>query len=257
MIPVLKTVTDCRDLRQSTAGQTIGLVPTMGHLHAGHEALIRRSVAENDVTVVSIYVNAKQFNRVEDFESYPITLAEDLKCLEDWGASAVFLPDEPTMYPDAYALRVHEVVESQRMEGAHRPGHFEAVLTVVMKLFHLVQPQRAYFGEKDYQQYRLIAQMVEAFFMPVEVVPCPTVRNDLGVAHSSRNSRLSVQARKHLAHFSECLQSSSQDDEVIDQLVALGFEVEYVATHEGRRYAAVQLEGVRLIDNVPRAQEVM
>jgi len=155
------------------------------------------------------------------------------------------------MYPDAYRFKVSESQDSLSMEGAQRPGHFDGVLTVVLKLLNLSGAQRAYFGEKDYQQLRLVKGMVEAFFLPVEIVACETARADDGLALSSRNRRLSEAGRKKAAVFPRVLTAASTHEEATSELREAGFEVEYVVDQEGRRFGAVKLEGVRLIDNWP------
>ncbi|OEH46993.1 Pantothenate synthetase [Legionella parisiensis] len=161
----------------------------MGNLHAGHASLFLTSKKENDHTASSLFINPTQFNQAEDFKHYPRTLDADLKIMEDSGVDFCILPDEKSIYADGYNYQVHEHQLCQLMEGAHRPGHFNGVLTVVMKLLNLVKPHRAYFGEKDYQQYSLIHGMAKAFFMDTEIKACPTIREASGLAYSSRNNR--------------------------------------------------------------------
>lgn len=228
----------------------LGFVPTMGALHAGHMSLVQRSVAENAKTVVSVFVNPTQFNDPNDLKSYPRTLDEDAARLERIGADYLFLPDRDTIYPDDYRFRLSEHELSTQLCGAHRPGHFEGVLTVVMRLLNIICPHRAYFGEKDYQQYRLVADMVEAFFMDVEIRPCPIVRDGDGVALSSRNALLSAEGRKRAAEFAAILREGDSAESVRTQLHERGIETEYVEDWSGRRLAAVVIDGVRLIDNV-------
>jgi pantoate--beta-alanine ligase len=250
MTPIVDLV-EWRRLRDGLGDATVGLVPTMGALHDGHLALIRRSAAENDVTVVSVFVNATQFNSAADLEGYPRTLAEDVRLAAAAGADHVLAPNDAAIYPDGYRYRVTEGEIAAVLEGMHRPGHFDGVLTVVLKLFNLVRPHRAYFGEKDYQQYLLVRGMAEALLLPVSVVPCPTVRDADGLALSSRNVRLSQAARAHAALLPAILGSAPSPEEARQRLVEAGFEVEYVAEAWGRRLAAVVLDGVRLIDNLP------
>ena len=237
---------------------TVGFVPTMGALHAGHSALLQRSVAETDHTVLSIYVNPTQFNNAGDLTSYPSTLAEDLAIADELGVSAVLLPDFEQIYPDGYRYQVVEDSFSRELCGAHRPGHFTGVLTVVMKLLNLVRPARAYFGEKDYQQYLLIRDMAEAFFLDTEIVPCPTVREASGLALSSRNANLDDAAHKLAPVLVDCLKSEASDEAVVARLTDYGFLVDYVVSREGRRFGAASLQAgehsVRLIDNVPLSQ---
>jgi pantoate--beta-alanine ligase len=238
-------------LRENLAGAAVGFVPTMGALHDGHLALIRRSAAENDLTVVSVFVNATQFNNPGDLAGYPRILDTDCRLAAAAGADHVLAPDHASIYPDGYRYRVTEGETSAMLEGAHRPGHFDGVLTVVLKLLNLVRPRRAYFGEKDYQQYLLVCGMVEALLLPVDIVPCPTVRDADGLALSSRNVRLSPDARAQAALLPAILADARSSEEARRRLLEAGFEVDYVAEAWGRRLAAVVLDGVRLIDNLP------
>ncbi len=240
-----------RRLRASLGDATVGFVPTMGALHDGHLALIRRSAAENDVTVASVFVNSTQFSSAADLEAYPRPLAADLRLAAAAGADHVLAPGHASIYPDGYRYRVTEGEVAAVLEGVHRPGHFDGVLTVVLKLLNLVRPHRAYFGEKDYQQYLLVRGMIDALLLPVEVVPCPTVRDADGLALSSRNLRLSALARSRAALLPAILGSAPSPEEARQRLVEAGFEVEYVAEAWGRRLAAVVIDGVRLIDNLP------
>lgn len=239
--------------RRAVTG-TVGLVPTMGALHAGHASLIERSTAECDFTVVSIYLNPTQFNNPSDLANYPRTLETDLAMAQELGVHAVITPTYEALYPDDFRFRVDETSFSRELCGAHRPGHFTGVLTVVMKLLNLVRPHRAYFGEKDYQQYLLIRDMAQAFFLDTEIVPCPTVREPDGLARSSRNALLEPEGRRLAAEFPRLLRSASPDDHVREQLARAGFDVDYVTTRDGRRFGAVTVHGrerdVRLIDNV-------
>jgi pantoate--beta-alanine ligase len=169
---------------------TLGFVPTMGALHEGHLSLVRRSGSENDRTLVSIFVNPTQFDDPADLARYPRTLDADLAALRAEETDFVLLPRAEDFYRDGFQYRVTESRLSTILEGVHRPGHFDGVLTVVMKLLQVAQPDRAYFGEKDWQQLTLVRGMVEAFFVPVMVVACPTVREADGLALSSRNRNL-------------------------------------------------------------------
>lgn len=231
------------------AGRTVGFVPTMGALHRGHGALLERARRENDVVVLSIFVNPTQFNDQQDLTNYPRTLPGDLALAEGF-ADWVLVPTANAIYPDAYRYRVTETALSLKYEGAHRPGHFDGVLTVVLKLLNLVAPHRAYFGDKDWQQLQLVRDMVADFFLPVEIVSCPTVRDVDGLALSSRNRRLSPGARAQAAAFPRILQESPDAQQAAQRLAQEGFTVDYVADHEGSRVAAIRLEGVRLIDHV-------
>ena len=174
---------------------SIGFVPTMGNLHIGHASLFTKSTQENDCTIASVFINPTQFNQTADFTHYPRTLDDDLELLEKNGVDYCLLPDEKTIYADGYRYQMDENIYSNQMEGLHRPGHFKGVLTVVMKLLNLAKPNRAYFGEKDYMQLQLIRDMTTAFFMDIEIIGCPTVREASGLAYSSRNGRLTMEQR--------------------------------------------------------------
>lgn len=249
---VVATVAEWRALRASAdwAGRSIGFVPTMGALHAGHEALLARARAENQRVVLSVFVNPTQFNDPADLVRYPRTLAADVALARPY-VDAVLAPTAEEFYPDGYRYRVSETELSRHWEGAHRPGHFDGVLTVVLKLFNVVQPCRAYFGEKDWQQLQLVREMTRAFMLPLEVVACATVRAEDGLALSSRNQRLSPLGRAHAAAFPRILRAAADADAAATALRGKGFEVDYVADVDGVRLGAVRLEGVRLIDNVP------
>lgn len=252
MIPVCRNISEWMDFRSRyLEGHSLGFVPTMGGLHEGHSSLVRRSLGENEFTVVSIFLNRTQFNNASDYETYPANFEQDLALLEELGVNAVFAPGFDMMYPDSYRYKVSESEDSLSMEGTQRPGHFDGVLTVVLKLLNLSGAQRAYFGEKDYQQLRLVKGMVEAFFLPIEIVACETARAEDGLALSSRNRRLSDVARKQAAVFPKILTTAPTSEEAIRELSESGFEVEYVLDEGGRRFGAVSLEGVRLIDNWP------
>jgi pantoate--beta-alanine ligase len=230
-------------------GGKVGFVPTMGALHAGHRALLERARAENDRVVLSIFVNPTQFNDPADLTRYPRTPEADLALAEGL-VDCVLAPPAGELYADDYRYRVTETELSLRWEGAHRPGHFDGVLTVVLKLLNLVQAHRAYFGEKDWQQLQLVRGMAQAFFLPVEIVACPTERAADGLALSSRNQRLSPAGRVQAAAFPKILRESPTAAAAVPLLQAAGFGVDYVADHEAVRLGAVRLEGIRLIDNV-------
>lgn len=231
------------------AVQRVGFVPTMGALHAGHRSLVEQARAENDRVVLSIFVNPTQFNDPADLAKYPRTLEADLELVGPL-VTDVIIPPAESLYTDGYRYRVTETTLSRELEGAHRPGHFDGVLTVVLKLLNLVQPHRAYFGEKDWQQLELIRGMAHALFLPCEIVPCATVRADDGLALSSRNARLSPAGRVRAVKFPETLRSAPSATQAAEELAVAGFGVDYVEDREGVRLGAVRIEGVRLIDNV-------
>lgn len=248
---IITNINEWREIRKQLQNKSIGFIPTMGNLHAGHASLCERSLDENDVTVVSIFINSVQFNQVSDFELYPRTLSEDSKLLTSLNVDYLFLPDYQTMYPDNYQIQLSETHLSNELEGEFRPGHFTGVLTIVLKLLNLVKPKYAYFGEKDYQQFLLVKKMQEALFLPTEIIACPTIRAEDGLAMSSRNSRLTASQRKKAAHFSRLLQSSLPIPKIMAELAALGFKIDYIKEQWQRRLGAVWLDDVRLIDNVP------
>lgn len=193
---VTEHIPEIRAIRWADPTATWGLVPTMGYLHAGHISLVERARAENDRVAVSIFVNPAQFNNPDDLATYPRNLSQDLALLEKAGADLVWTPAPEQVYPAGYQTYV-EVEEATRpLEGAHRPGHFRGVTTVVAKLFNVFQPQRAYFGQKDAQQAVVITQMVRDLNFNLDVVICPIVREADGLAMSSRNANLSPEARQ-------------------------------------------------------------
>lgn len=248
MPKILRELADFRHWRASLQNQSLGAVFTMGALHKGHGRLMERSVSENDVTVVTLFVNPTQFNHPADFAHYPKTWEADLALAVSMGVDVVFAPSYEALYPDDYRYRLTEGEISLPMEGAHRPGHFDGVLTVVMKLLNLCKPRRAYFGQKDYQQVLLAKGMVEAFFMDIEIVGVPTVREEDGLACSSRNLRLTPAQRELAPRFAQALREGAA---AVRALEKEGFEVEYVQEFRGHRLGAVRLGEVRLIDNVP------
>ncbi len=229
---------------------SIGFVPTMGHLHTGHASLMGASLRENDLTVTSIYVNRTQFNNREDFELYPRSLDSDLEILEKNGVTHCIIPSEEDIYPDDFRYRLTENRRSDMMEGRFRPEHFTGVLTIVMKLFQLVRPHRCYLGEKDYQQYTLIRDMANSFFMDIDIIACPTIRESSGLPYSSRNSRMSAEGKSLANEFARVFhQRQLSCEAIMQQLMKLGIAVDYVEEHEQRRYTAVKIGGIRLIDN--------
>ena len=192
---VVKTISEVRELRTKLVG-SVGLVPTMGYLHEGHLALVRRARAENSTVVVSIFVNPTQFGPGEDLATYPRDLDRDLELLEQEKADIVFIPSGEEMYPRGFSTWVDLERVTERLEGASRPGHLRGVATVVAKLFNIIQPTRAYFGQKDAEQAVVIKKMIADLNMNLEVVVVPTVRESDGLAMSSRNSYLNSEERQ-------------------------------------------------------------
>jgi pantoate--beta-alanine ligase len=258
------------------AGRTIGCVPTMGALHAGHGSLIHRSAEAGDFIVVTIFVNPIQFDRREDYDAYAISLPADAEFCGRHGAGAVFAPPVEEMYPEGFATTVEVAALAQNLCGAFRPGHFRGVATVVAKLLNVVQPDTAYFGEKDAQQLAIIRQMTADLNLPVRIVGVPTVREDDGLALSSRNRRLNEEERRMAPLLFRALEAGRQKiaegerDPAIVRRTALAmlkhqpaWRVEYIEVVDARRMQAVDtiredvriaaaawLGSTRLIDNV-------
>ncbi len=195
---VVKTIQEVRDIVKAwrREGLTVGLVPTMGYLHEGHQSLIARSVAENDRTVVSVFVNPIQFGPTEDLEAYPRDLERDKALVERTGGDLVFNPEPQEMYPPHFTTFVDTTETTELLCGARRAGHFRGVCTVVTKLLNIVKPDRAYFGQKDAQQLSTVRRMVRDLDMDVEIVPCPIICEEDGLAKSSRNTYLNAEERK-------------------------------------------------------------
>ena len=266
-------------LRDALGAEAPGLVPTMGALHDGHRALIRRSVAENRRTVVSIFVNPTQFGEAADLIAYPRDLERDAALAAAAGADLIFAPAVDEVYVPGFATVVEVGGLDARWEGAARPGHFRGVATVVTILLNLVQPARSYFGEKDYQQLLIVRRLHADLALPGQVVACPTVRDADGLALSSRNARLSPEDRGRAAAVPRALdrmaEAAATGETDVAGLIAAGREelagveratVEYLAVVDGatlepiarlhpgaRALVAVRLGGVRLIDNVALA----
>jgi pantoate--beta-alanine ligase len=252
MTKVIKKVKDFIKLRDGNLflNKSVGFVPTMGALHEGHIALIKKSLKQNDITIVSIFVNPTQFNNLEDLNNYPKTFDKDLQILKKLNVDYLFNPIYSEIYSDGYKYRIIETDFSKHLCGKFRPGHFEGVLTIVMKLLNIVKPDKAYFGEKDYQQLQLVKGMVKAFFINTKIISHPTVRTKEGLALSSRNLRLNEEQLKVAAEFPRLLKSGLSIKKIKSQLKKLGFEVEYIEKFGDRIFGAVYLENIRLIDNV-------
>ncbi len=203
----IKELNDCL-AKKRLNNKHIGFVPTMGALHEGHLSLVKQCVAENEVCVVSVFVNPTQFNDIRDLETYPRTLEKDCALLEPSGCNYVFAPTVEEMYPEADTREFDFGTISSVMEGAHRPGHFNGVAQIVSKLFDAVKPDNAYFGEKDFQQIAVIRAMVKQLVMPVNVVSCPIVREADGLALSSRNVRLTAEQRQKAPLIAHTLKES-------------------------------------------------
>jgi pantoate--beta-alanine ligase len=277
----MKVIHTIKDLQAELSvlkaqGKKVGLVPTMGALHAGHASLVKRSVNENEVTVVSVFVNPTQFNDKNDLVKYPRTLDADCKLLEACGATYTFAPSVEEMYPEPDTRQFSYAPLDTVMEGAFRPGHFNGVCQIVSKLFEAVKPHRAYFGEKDFQQLAIIHEMVRQMQFDLEIVGCPIVREEDGLALSSRNARLSAEERENALKISQTLFKSrtfaathtvSETQKFVEDAIAAapGLRLEYFEIVDGNTlqkvgnwdqtsYAVgcitVFCGDVRLIDNI-------
>ncbi len=258
-----------------TAGEGVAVVPTMGALHDGHLSLARTACKAGDKVVVTIFVNPKQFNNPEDLAKYPRTEEADAAMLAPVGVDVIYLPSVDEVYPPGFSTNVTVGDVSKSLEGEFRPGHFDGVATIVAKLFLMTQADRAYFGEKDYQQLMVVRKMARDLNMPIDVIGCPTLREPGGLAMSSRNARLSAEERATAPALHIALQNASAAilagapvsttlDTARQQLVAAGFgPVEYVELRSSaalepmmvldrpaRLLAAAWLGKVRLIDNI-------
>lgn len=229
-------------------GKSIGLVPTMGALHEGHASLVRRSVEENDVTVVSIFLNPTQFNDKKDLEKYPRTLDADCALLEEHGVQIVFAPSVEEIYPEEDTRVFSYPPTDSVMEGAMRPGHFNGVCQIVSKLFTYAEPDKAYFGEKDYQQIAVIRRMVAALGFKIRIVPCPVVREESGLAMSSRNTLLTQDERALAANIYRVLKESLNLNKgvsetqrfVVDTINGInGLKVQYYSIVDGETLADI------------------
>ncbi len=226
------------------AGKSVGLVPTMGALHEGHASLVRRSVKDNDVTVVSVFVNPTQFNDKNDLKNYPRDLDADCRLLDECKADYVFAPEVEDMYPVPDTRQFEYPPVSTVMEGAHRPGHFNGVCQVVSRLFYIVRPDRAYFGEKDWQQIAVVKAMVRHLRLPVQIVECPIVREADDLARSSRNTLLAPDERAIAPAIFKALKESVEyakshtlkqtHDKVVSDIDSVeGLRVEYFSIVDG------------------------
>ncbi|GAA9070261.1 pantoate--beta-alanine ligase [Helicobacter pylori] len=228
---VLETIATLREYRKSLK-ESVGFVPTMGALHKGHQSLIERSLEENSHTIVSVFVNPTQFGANEDFNAYPRPLEKDLALCEGLGVNAVFLPKTSEMYPYEIEQRLKLYAPkflSQSLEGVMREGHFDGVVQVVLKLFHLVHPTRAYFGKKDAQQLLIIEHLVKDLLLDIEIAPCEIVRDDDSLALSSRNVYLNAAQRKQALAIPKALENIKQaidkGEKACEKLKKIGLEI--------------------------------
>jgi pantoate--beta-alanine ligase len=272
---ILKTIAEVKEFIHLN-DMPSGFVPTMGALHEGHLTLVRKAKSENPLCTVSIFVNPIQFNDPEDFKKYPRNFETDLEMLEKAGCDLVFLPTTEEMYPEPDDREYHFGSLEEVMEGLHRPGHFRGVAVVVRRLFEIMEPVRAYFGEKDFQQLMIVKMLVENLKMPIDIIPCDIVREPDGLAMSSRNTRLDGDARKaaplifRTLNAMKEMKNNLQPSELIEWATDLinatpPLEVEYIEiadsqsllpirkwnqSSDPRVFAAVWADNVRLIDNI-------
>lgn len=278
MTPIYRSVADLRQAARGwkAAGQTIGVVPTMGALHEGHLSLARRARAECDRVITTIFVNPKQFNNPEDLKKYPRTLEADAALLGTVPVDGIFAPAVEEVYPDGFITTVTMTGVAQPLEGHMRPGHFDGVATVVTKLFGMTLADKGYFGQKDWQQLQVVLRLVRDLNIPVQVVGCETIREADGLAMSSRNVRLTEGGRVKASVLYAAITAAADDiragqsdrmaiREAAEAIRAAGFDrVEYIelrdaetlmpsddVTRPRRMLAACWLDGVRLIDNIP------
>ncbi|MGB6037721.1 MAG: pantoate--beta-alanine ligase [Cryomorphaceae bacterium] len=242
---VIRKASEMTSLAEKLSDKSIGFVPTMGALHKGHLSLVKKSSSENDITVVSIFVNPTQFNDPKDFERYPREVEQDLDLLKQVEVDYVFLPSSEEIYPqkDEYHYELGEI--SLKMEGAFRPGHFNGVASVVKRLFEIVKPNRAYFGLKDFQQFRIIQELNIKFNLGVDVIGCETIRDEDGLAFSSRNTLLSEENRKLAVNLSKALRLMAENSSSMNHS-----ELENLGKHYLQNYPEIDVEYVKVVDPV-------
>ena len=269
---VVHTVEEIKQKRLEFSQRKIGFVPTMGALHEGHLALVKKCKSESELSIVSIFVNPTQFNDNKDLEKYPNTIEADLKFLEQMGVDIVFIPKYEDLYQNEQKLAVNIAEIEQKMEGSKRPGHFDGVIRVLSIFFNVIKPNYAYFGEKDYQQVLVVQQLINQHFPTISLIKCPTIREPNGLAKSSRNKLLSESAFNRsgeiyitLKWIKENITAQSINSILDDGRRKLSerFEVEYLelrnennleetsnSLENSRLFVAVQIESIRLIDNI-------
>ena len=254
---VVKTIKEVREIvggwRQE--GLSVGLVPTMGYLHEGHQSLIKKSASQNDRTVVSVFVNPIQFGPNEDLEAYPRDLNRDIKAVEEAGGDLIFNPEPSEMYPGHFTSFIDTTETTELLCGAVRPVHFRGVCTVVGKLFNIVTPDRAYFGQKDAQQLATIRRFVRDLNFPLEIIACPIVREDDGLAKSSRNTDLNAEERqaalilsKSLKKGKEAIESGEKDAKTIIAIIKNSLQSEPLARID--YVEVVDFENIQRVDKI-------
>lgn len=269
---VVHTVEEIKQKRLEFSQRKIGFVPTMGALHEGHLALVKKCKSESELSIVSIFVNPTQFNDNKDLEKYPNTIEADLKFLEQMGVDIVFIPKYEDLYQNEPKLAVNIAEIEQKMEGSKRPGHFDGVIRVLSIFFNLIKPNYAYFGEKDYQQVLVVQKLINQHFPTISLIKCPTIREPNGLAKSSRNKLLSESAFNRSGEIYSTLKwikeniTAQSINSILDdgrRKLSERFEVEYLelrnennleetsnSLENSRLFVAVQIESIRLIDNI-------
>ena len=269
---VVHTVEEIKQKRLEFSQRKIGFVPTMGALHEGHLALVKKCKSESELSIVSIFVNPTQFNDNKDLEKYPNTIEADLKSLEQMGIDIVFIPKYEDLYQNEQKLAVNIAEIEQKMEGSKRPGHFDGVIRVLSIFFNLIKPNYAYFGEKDYQQVLVVQKLINQHFPIISLIKCPTIREPNGLAKSSRNKLLSESAFNRSGEIYSTLKwikeniTAQSINSILDdgrRKLSERFEVEYLelrnennleetsnSLENSRLFVAVQIESIRLIDNI-------
>lgn len=254
---LVHTIKEVREIVASwrKEGLTVGLVPTMGFLHEGHQSLIRKSVSQNDRTVVSVFVNPIQFGPNEDLEAYPRDINRDMKAVEDAGGDLIFNPEPAEMYPGHFTSFIDTTETTELLCGAVRPIHFRGVCTVVGKLFNIVCPDRAYFGQKDAQQLATIKRFVRDLNFPLEIVPCPIIREDDGLAKSSRNTYLNPEERqaalilsKSLALGKAAIENGERDAKAVIDIITSNLQTEPLARID--YVEVVDFENIQRVDKI-------
>ena len=235
-----------------SCSKTIGFVPTMGCLHKGHSSLIKKAKEDNDLVVLSIFINPTQFNNSDDYNNYPNNLEKDLELATNLGVDYVFLPNINCIYPNGYIFNIepsHPTIK--KFEGEYRPGHFKGMLTIVMKMLLIVKPSQTYFGEKDYQQAILVESLIKDFFLNIKCHICPTIRTSSGLPYSSRNARLSSTQRDKANNVYAMIKKINKKNitEIKNKLEQQNINIDYLEINNDRLFLAFYIDNIRLIDN--------
>lgn len=252
MAEIFRSVSEWRKFRALSIfnHKSIGFVPTMGNLHAGHQQLLRRSISENTITVMSLFVNPTQFANTEEYKNFPRNHDQDLNIALQEGVDFVLFPDYESVYPYSYCYRVTELELSHQLIGNINPKIGSGLLTATLKFLNLVKPHNIYFSENDYLEIELIRGMIGAFFFDTKIVACPTIHTTPESPQPAQQIELNDEQKKLAKTFSELLKTSLSSEQITQQLHELGFDVDYVEEYPGRRFASVRLGKIKLTDNV-------